>query len=168
MDAAGVPGARVVTGADTGRDARDILDAVVDPEIPVLTIADLGILRDVAVVGTAVEVTITPTYSGCPAMEHIRGRVENVLHDAGFEEVTVRTVYSPAWSTDWITPAARSKLADYGIAPPHPTAATPRPRVLCPQCAGAGNLVSEFGSTACKALMVCSECGEPFDYFKEL
>lgn len=168
MDAAGLPGARMVIAVDADRRARDVLDAVVDPEIPVLTIADLGVLRDVTVVGTSVDVTITPTYSGCPAMEHIRRRIESVLADAGFEPVTVRTVYSPAWTTDWITPEACAKLAGYGIAPPHPTALTPRPAVLCPRCAGAGNSVSEFGSTACKALMVCSKCGEPFDYFKEL
>ena len=147
--------------------ARRALATVVDPEIPVLTVEDMGILRGVEVVGERVTVTITPTYSGCPAMETIRRDVEAALAAAGFTEVTVDTGYSPAWTTDWIGPEARRKLAEVGIAPPGAVSA-PGP-VLCPRCrAQATREVSHFGSTACKALMVCESCGEPFDRFMEL
>ena len=143
---------------------EELLAEVVDPEIPVLTIADLGVLRDVGVDDGAVTVTITPTYSGCPALGVIEEDIVAVLTVAGFDRVTVNTVYSPAWTTDWMTESARQKLNEYGIAPP--TANEP---VLCPQCsAGDTTVVSLFGSTACKALMVCGECGEPFDHFKAI
>lgn len=145
-----------------------LLDRVVDPEIPVLTIADLGILREVAVdEHGAVTVTITPTYSGCPALGVIEEDIRTTLADAGYDRVTVRTTLTPAWTTDWMNEDARRKLAEYGIAPPGEIAAPSA--VVCPQCAaGDVRLVSEFGSTACKALMVCERCGEPFDHFKEL
>jgi ring-1,2-phenylacetyl-CoA epoxidase subunit PaaD len=147
--------------------------AVPDPEIPVLSIADLGVLRDVAIDDAgAVTVTITPTYSGCPAMEVIRQDVENSLFDKGFFDVTVRTVLSPAWTTDWMTEAGRAALADYGIAPPAPSAGGPVALALsvrCPQCGSPDTReLSRFGSTACKSLWVCTACREPFDHFKAI
>ncbi len=141
-----------------------ILGSVTDPEIPVLTIAELGILRSVEVEGNRVVVTITPTYSGCPAMAQIEADIVSALAREGIDEVEVRTTYSPAWSTDDISEEGRSKLEAFGIAPP-----VPEDEVLCPRCrADSPRLMARFGSTACKALMVCGSCGEPFDYFKEL
>ena len=141
----------------------ELLEQVLDPEIPALTIADLGILRDVEVTGSAVTVTITPTYSGCPALDTIKADITSVLASHGFT-ANVCTIYSPPWTTDMITAKGRMKLAEIGIAPPGPVN-----EVLCPRCAaGSPRTVSEFGSTACKALLVCSQCGEPFDLFKEL
>lgn len=138
------------------------LSAVCDPEIPVLTIADLGVLRDVRLDGEAVEVVITPTYSGCPAMNVIRFEIETALAAAGFSDVRVRTVLSPAWTTDWMSAEGARKLREYGIAPPVRGGA-----VVCPQCGAAEvELLSEFGSTACKALWRCLACREPFDVFK--
>ena len=154
----------MVTRVEMRPDARSVAASVVDPEIPVLTIGDLGILRDVEVDGDRVTVTITPTYSGCPAMRQIEDDLRKALTDAGYAEVEVRTVLTPAWSTDTITEEGRRKLAGFGIAPPDP-----EHEVLCPRCRADGpRLVARFGSTACKALMVCSSCGEPFDWFKEL
>ncbi len=148
--------------------ARDVLAQVVDPEIPSITIDELGILRGVVVDGSKVTVDITPTYSGCPAMDLIRRQVEDALLEAGFGEVEVRTVYAPAWSTDDMSDEGRRKLAAAGIFPPRRLDATDEP-VLCPRCAADRvRTVAEFGSTACKALMVCENCGEPFDRFKEL
>ncbi len=141
----------------------ELLDQIKDPEIPVLTIAELGILRGFDVVGSVVTVTITPTYSGCPAMDAIKADITSVLEDHGFTAI-VKTTYSPPWTTDMITLEGRAKLGRIGIAPPGPRSA-----VRCPRCfSGSPRTVSEFGSTACKALMVCSKCGEPFDLFKEL
>lgn len=169
MDAADLPGAGLVTPSRTTEDARSALAAVVDPEIPVLTISDLGILRDVTVVGDAVTVTITPTYSGCPAMDLIRTQIVDVLRRSGFEPVLVETVFDPPWTTDWMTDEARSKLAGIGIAPPRQDAAALPEPVLCPQCGGDDvKTLSAFGSTACKSLLVCSDCGEPFDLFKAI
>lgn len=143
---------------------REVVSGVVDPEIPVLTIADLGILRDVAVEDGTVVCTITPTYSGCPAMRQIEDDIRAALERAGHEEVVIRTVYLPAWSTDWISDEGQAKLAEFGIAPP-----TPEEEILCPRChSGGPRVIARFGSTACKALMVCSSCGEPFDYFKKI
>lgn len=149
--------------APTLGEVRELLDEIVDPEISALTIADLGVLRGVArdEDGT-LRVTVTPTYSGCPAMDLIRSQIASVLEAAGVERFEVETVYSPAWTTDWMTPDARRKLEETGIAPP---SSGP---VLCPQCRSEStHVVSPFGSTACKALMVCDSCGEPFDLFKE-
>lgn len=146
-------------------DIRRVLDTVVDPEIPVLTIADIGILRDIAIEGATVVVTITPTYSGCPAMDTIRDDVTAALALAGHNDVAVRTVLAPAWTTDWMSAEGRRKLEEYGIAPPRIDQAAP---IRCPQCRGEdAHVVSRFGSTACKALFVCDSCGEPFDHFKE-
>jgi ring-1,2-phenylacetyl-CoA epoxidase subunit PaaD len=151
--------------------AWDIAAGVVDPEIPVLTIADLGVLRDVAVDDGRVEVAITPTYSGCPAMNMIALEVELALEREGFRNVKVRTVLSPAWTTDWMSEEGRRKLRDYGIPPP--LAASSRralfgvEQIKCPQCGSQSTeLLSEFGSTSCKALWRCKRCREPFDYFK--
>ena len=142
----------------------DIAARMVDPEIPVLTIADLGILRSVEIDGDTVVCTITPTYSGCPAMRQIEDDLRQAFASEGLEQVEVRTVYQPAWTTDWMTEEGRRKLAQFGIAPPGAETA-----VLCPRCeADSPRMVARFGSTACKALMVCSGCGEPFDWFKQL
>lgn len=148
-------------------DLRDVLSEVVDPEIPVLTIADLGILRDVTETADGeVVVTITPTYSGCPAMEHLRSEITRVLNQSGHNRVRVLTTFQPAWTTDWMTAEAKAKLAEYGIAAPRGSSSDP---ILCPLCSADDNrLISEFGATACKALRVCGNCGEPFDHFKEI
>lgn len=147
--------------------------AVLDPELPVLTIADLGILRGVEVdrAGT-VTVTITPTYSGCPAMDAIRADVTAALSAAGFRRIDLRTVLSPAWTTDWMSSAGKAKLRAYGIAPPEPcrTGLVVVPlSVRCPQCGSLSTReLSRFGSTACKSLWVCESCAEPFDHFKAI
>jgi ring-1,2-phenylacetyl-CoA epoxidase subunit PaaD len=147
--------------------------AVPDPEVPVLTIADLGVLRDAEVRddGTAV-VTITPTYSGCPAMDLIRRDVEDAVRNAGFTAVEVRTALSPAWTTDWMTEEGRRALSAYGIAPPSMRGDGPVAVALsvrCPQCGSPRTReTSRFGSTACKSLWVCDECREPFDHFKAI
>jgi ring-1,2-phenylacetyl-CoA epoxidase subunit PaaD len=150
--------------------ALAVLGDIADPEIPVLTIADLGILRDVAVKGDSVEVTITPTYSGCPAMNAITLEIAAALARAGIE-ARIRTTLSPAWTTDWLSDAGRRKLAAFGIAPPEHTSSRralfgeARPR--CPLCGSADTeKISEFGSTACKSLHRCRACREPFDAFK--
>jgi ring-1,2-phenylacetyl-CoA epoxidase subunit PaaD len=148
--------------------------AVPDPEVPVLTIEDLGVLRSVDVADDgAVHVTITPTYSGCPAMDTIRADVLTALGEAGFADVTVELVLSPAWTTDWMSEAGKEKLRDYGIAPPQPRApggAVPLQLSLrCPQCGSPDtHELSRFGSTACKSLWVCDACREPFDHFKTI
>ena len=147
--------------------------AVLDPEVPVLTIADLGVLRDVTVDADGlVTVTVTPTYSGCPAMDVIRRDVEDAVRAAGFAAVEVRTVLSPAWTTDWMTEQGRRALADYGIAPPQRRSSTTGPilvslSVRCPQCGSSDTReLSRFGSTACKSMWACNACLEPFDHFK--
>ncbi len=155
----------------TAVDIRDLVAAVPDPELPMITIGDLGILRDVQVDADGrVVVKITPTYSGCPAMDAIRVDVLARLAAAGYSNADVRLVLAPAWTTDWITPAGRAALSRHGIVPPH--AAGPmalRLSVRCPQC-GSPNTheISRFGSTACKALWSCRACLEPFDHVKAL
>jgi ring-1,2-phenylacetyl-CoA epoxidase subunit PaaD len=151
--------------------ARKALAAVTDPEIPVLTIEDLGVLRDVRQDGEIVEVVITPTYSGCPAMNMITLEIETALVSAGFGNARVRTVLAPAWTTDWMSEAGRRKLHAYGIAPPEPGAGRRAlfgvARPACPRCESAATeLISEFGSTSCKSLHRCRDCREPFDAFK--
>ncbi len=147
------------------------LGQVADPEIPVLSIADLGIVRDVEV-GETVTVALAPTYSGCPATEVIEHSVLDVLHEHGIEQVQIRRVLSPPWTTDWISDEGREKLREYGIAPPQKGAGKRSllrgsADVACPRCgATATERVSEFGSTACKAAYRCRECLEPFEYFK--
>lgn len=142
----------------------DILRSVKDPEIPVISIHDLGILRDIKIHDDQAELIITPTYSGCPAMLEIEKEIHNALKAEGIENFKITTVLSPAWTTDWMTEEGKKKLEAYGIAPPNPTAPE---NVACPQCKSQNTaLVSEFGSTACKALYKCKDCLEPFDYFK--
>jgi ring-1,2-phenylacetyl-CoA epoxidase subunit PaaD len=160
-----------LSDTDLRRRAWDAASRVVDPEIPVLTIADLGVLRDVTVTDGRVEVAITPTYSGCPAMNMIALEVELALEREGIYGPKIRTVLSPAWTTDWMSEEGRGKLRGYGIAPP--LAAGGRralfgdQTVACPQCGSEHTgLLSEFGSTSCKALWRCRSCREPFDYFK--
>lgn len=153
--------------------ARAVVAEVLDPEVPVLTIEDLGVLREVRMEGSRVHVTITPTYSGCPAMDAIRADIEKALADKGFSDIHIQTALLPAWTTDWISEVGKDKLRAYGIAPPAHLASRGVVRlalsVRCPQC-GSGNTreVSRFGSTACKALWSCNECLEPFDHFKAL
>lgn len=172
--------------ADTLERANRALATVCDPEIPVLTLADLGIVREVALEGARVVVKLTPTYTGCPATEVICEDVRRALTDAGLVDAEVRMVLTPAWTTDWISEAGRRKLRDYGIAPPAPVAGChttpPQTAVIrwmprrepaadtsprCPRCdAPQVERLSEFGSTACKSLWRCLACREPFDYFK--
>lgn len=148
---------------------------VCDPEVPVLTIEDLGVLRSVRVAGegedATVRVEITPTYSGCPAVDAMRDDIVKTLTDAGYRHVEVRTVLAPAWTTDWMSESGKQKLEAFGIAPPGPRGRGGRVDlglgIRCPHC---GSLhtreLSHFGSTSCKALYVCQKCGEPFDHFK--
>jgi ring-1,2-phenylacetyl-CoA epoxidase subunit PaaD len=159
--------------------AREVAASVLDPELPVLTLADLGVLRDVSADEEGVLVTITPTYSGCPAMAAIRNDLVASLRKAGFDRVRVRTALAPAWTTDWISADGRRKLAEYGIAPPNPvgprggpvplTLSPPKPRVRCPHCGATDTEeLSRFGATACKSLWRCRACAEPFEHIKEL
>ncbi len=145
--------------------------AVVDPEIPVLTIGDLGVLRQVRLAGDTVEVEITPTYSGCPAMRTIELAIDTALREAGIGKFRITTVLAPAWTTDWLSAEGRRKLAEFGIAPPSGQSSRRAlfgaDAVACPHCGSADTeRISEFGSTACKALYRCRRCAEPFDYFK--
>lgn len=155
----------------------DLAATVPDPEIPVISIADLGILRDAELVDGRAEVTITPTYSGCPAMDRITSDVTDVLAEAGYDDVCVRLVLHPAWSTDWMTERGRNQLREYGIAPPAHAAQKnegPIPltllrpsQIACPKCESTNTRkLSHFGSTSCKSLYSCNDCFEPFDYFK--
>ena len=165
--------------APTVEQVREVLATVTDPEIPVIAIADLGVLRDVEVDGEHVTVTITPTYSGCPAMDEITADVRSALAAAGIHDVEVRMVLSPAWTTDWMTDTGRQALRDYGIAPPAPRAAGPvlvqlgrapvtaTTDVPCPHCGSARTEeLLRFASTSCKAMRRCLDCREPFDHFK--
>ena len=152
----------------------NILKDVPDPEIPVLTVQDLGIIRDINLRDDEVEVIITPTYSGCPAMDMIATNIRLVLMENGFRNIKITTTLSPAWTTDWMSEEGKQKLKAYGIAPPNPKQQVcnnelfaPHEAVQCPRCNSYHtHRVSEFGSTACKALYQCDECSEPFDYFK--
>ncbi|MEU3410629.1 1,2-phenylacetyl-CoA epoxidase subunit PaaD [Streptomyces sp. NPDC006658] len=185
----------MVTATALEAELLELAGSVPDPELPVLTLRELGVLRAVRVHGAdTVEVDLTPTYTGCPAIETMSADIERVLRAHGMREVTVRTVLAPAWSTDDITPEGREKLREFGIAPPRTRrAAGPVPLALgptrtetahadgnrrpeagtepvrCPHCGSAGTeLLSRFSSTACKALRRCLDCREPFDHFKEL
>lgn len=159
--------------AGTEAKIRQLLEGVSDPEIPVLSVLDLGIVRNIAATGEGVTITITPTYSGCPAMNTIATEIDQTLREAGFENVRVETQLSPAWTTDWLTEKGKQKLEAYGIAPPvEPTPDTLKlfgkeVEVRCPQCKSRNTrMISQFGSTACKSLYQCNDCLEPFDYFK--
>lgn len=165
----------MVTDTRLEAELRDLAGSVPDPELPVLSLAELGVLRDVRVDGPGrVTVRLTPTYTGCPAIETMSADIERVLHDHGIPEVSVVTVLAPAWSTDDISAEGRRKLAEFGIAPPraHSAGGGPVPLTLsvrCPHCGSTDTeLLSRFSSTACKALRRCVACREPFDHFKEL
>jgi ring-1,2-phenylacetyl-CoA epoxidase subunit PaaD len=151
----------------------EIAASVLDPEVPVLTIEDLGILRDVRVADDRVTVTITPTYSGCPAMDLIRDEVELTLRSLNVDG-RVETLLSPAWTTDWMTESGKAKLTEYGIAPPTGRRAVDGPVMLaltvrCPLCGSPNTTeLSRFGSTSCKSLWRCNDCREPFDHFKAI
>ncbi len=141
----------------------DWLDAVPDPEIPVISVVDLGVVRGVDVTGAAVKVTITPTYSGCPAMSVIALDIETALARQGVTDLTLETRIAPPWTTDWLSDKGRARLEGYGIAPPRAAGGPER----CPRCRStAVERVSQFGSTPCKAQWRCTDCLEPFDYFK--
>jgi ring-1,2-phenylacetyl-CoA epoxidase subunit PaaD len=154
-------------------DIYSALHEIPDPEIPVISIVELGVIRDVSANGKTVEVKITPTYSGCPAMKQMEDDVKKKLAEKGFEKIIIKTVYTPAWTSDWLSMEARQKLQDYGIAPPEESTTdksflTNRPKqITCPRCKSKNTvMVSQFGSTACKALYKCNDCLEAFDYFK--
>lgn len=153
---------------------ENLLSEIPDPEIPIISIKELGILRDVKLNNDEVEVVITPTYSGCPAMRLIEDQIKEALGERGIEKFKVTSVLTPAWTTDWITDEAKKKLEDYGIAPPEKFSPDKSlldpfgPKDLrCPHCKSKDvKMVSQFGSTACKAHYKCNDCLEPFDYFK--
>jgi ring-1,2-phenylacetyl-CoA epoxidase subunit PaaD len=154
---------------DTGKQKiLSILQEVCDPEIPVLSILDLGIVRDVKMNDDAIEVIITPTYSGCPAMDMISMNIRMALIENGYHKIKITSILSPAWTTDWMSETGKEKLKAYGIAPPGTWSDVASDRVPeCPQCGSSNTkLLSEFGSTACKALYQCNDCKEPFDHFK--
>lgn len=152
----------------TKQEIEEILKKISDPEIPVLSIVDLGIIRDVIPDGNQVQVNITPTYSGCPAMNMIATQIRMELLSNGFEKVIIQEELYPSWTTDWITEEGKLRLKKYGISPPQKILKeNNEPLVICPQCESVNTeLVSEFGSTACKSLYKCLDCFEPFDYFK--
>jgi ring-1,2-phenylacetyl-CoA epoxidase subunit PaaD len=166
----------VIRAFPTRDEVLEILAGVKDPEIPVISVVELGIVRDVTVGDAGVVVTITPTYSGCPAMREIEADIASALQEHGISPVEVRTVYSPAWTTDWIGEEARAKLAAYGIAPPSRTRESElitlsrrSSPIACPYCHSLQTeRKSEFGSTACKAIWFCRGCQQPFEEFKAL
>ncbi|MBI1244959.1 MAG: phenylacetate-CoA oxygenase subunit PaaJ [Alphaproteobacteria bacterium] len=151
-----------------------VLGQVMDPEVPALSVVDLGIVREIRCEASGLAIDLTPTYTGCPATAAIRLDVENAIEAAGLGRPTIRLVTSPAWTTDWISPDARRRLKEYGIAPPAGSAPkgrrglfAPEPAIACPRCGSTDTRqTSAFGSTACKALYVCAACAEPFEYFK--
>jgi ring-1,2-phenylacetyl-CoA epoxidase subunit PaaD len=149
-----------------------VLQTVMDPEIPVISVVELGIVREVRQGSRGLEVVLTPTYTGCPATRQIEHDIRAALDEAGFKDVELKVVLSPAWTTDWISDEGRRKLKQFGIAPPQGKAGKRAlfgapPQVACPHCGSVRTeLISEFGSTPCKALMRCQDCREPFDYFK--
>jgi ring-1,2-phenylacetyl-CoA epoxidase subunit PaaD len=151
-----------------------ILGDVLDPEVPALSVVDLGLIRQVKVGDKGVVINVTPTYTGCPATDLIAEIIKAAVTSCGYDNVTIKLVLSPAWTSDWISPTARLKLKEYGIAPPVGNAPTGRaallglsPIVACPRCDSTQTeRISEFGSTACKAMYRCTSCLEPFEYFK--
>jgi ring-1,2-phenylacetyl-CoA epoxidase subunit PaaD len=160
------------------RNAWDVLHSVLDPEVPALSVCDLGIVRDVIAHADGIEVVLTPTYSGCPATEVIEQAVIDAVNHAGLGPARVTLQRAPAWTTDWISDDGRRKLREYGIAPPSGNAAVsqerpirllPRQRIECPRCSSTNTeRLAAFGSTACKSLYRCVACREPFEYFKPL
>lgn len=153
---------------------RSLLEEVMDPEVPVLSVVDLGIIRKIDVTTQGPVITITPTYSGCPAMDVISMNIRLKMMEHGYRNVQIKTVLSPAWTTDWMTEKGKLQLKAYGISPPNPSHSVCTPdlfqqeeSIQCPRCNSYNTrLVSQFGSTACKALYQCNDCKEPFDYFK--
>jgi ring-1,2-phenylacetyl-CoA epoxidase subunit PaaD len=164
-------GARAARGDDLAR-AWAVLEQVMDPEVPVVSVVDLGIVRDLDWRAGHLHLVVTPTYSGCPATEVIEADIRDALQQAGFATPALERRLTPAWSTDWISELGRQRLRAYGIAPPEGSTSKrsllgEAPQVCCPQCASTHTeMLSQFGSTACKALYRCRECLEPFDYFK--
>ena len=160
----------------TEAQAWQVLQEIPDPELPAVSVCELGIVREVRAAEDTVTVVVTPTYSGCPATQMIEAAIRTALQDAGCAAVSVETRLSPAWTTDWLTPEARAKLRAHGIAPPQATASESAqplrfvpPAPSCPRCGARDTLrLSEFGSTACKALYRCAQCLEPFEYFKPI
>ena len=160
--------------------ALAVAETVTDPELPMLTLAELGVLRSVEDNGERVVVAITPTYTGCPAMDAMRDDLDHRLHEAGYRDVEIKVVLEPAWTTDWISESGRRKLAEAGIAPPGPAPRKhsgpipltlgPSVRVVaCPQCGSSDTVqISGFSATACKALRRCRSCAEPFEHVKEI
>lgn len=148
------------------------LALIPDPEIPVISILDLGIVRHVRYNGNTLEIAITPTYTGCPAMNLFEAEIKAAMHDQGFDNIHIKIVHSPAWTSAWLSPQAKEKLRKYGIAPPVMDAQqddplAPPPAIPCPRCDSKHTkLISQFGATACKSLYTCNECKEPFEYFK--
>ena len=167
----------IKSSAPTRDEVFELLTGIPDPELPVVDIVELGIVRDVSIDGDSVRVDVTPTYSGCPALRMIEDEIVEKLKAHGFSDVKVRNVFSPAWTTDWLSDETKQKLKDYGIAPPGIAATSDgaelitirrsRETVACPYC-GSRNTEqkSEFGSTACKAIHFCNGCHQPFDHFK--
>jgi ring-1,2-phenylacetyl-CoA epoxidase subunit PaaD len=158
----------------TKEDIFNLLSEIPDPEIPVISIIELGVIRNVEIINNStISLKITPTYSGCPAMKQIEDDVRKKLSENGFTTIDIKTIFSPPWTTDWITPEAKEKLRKYGIAPPENSTEDKswltgkEKKIACPRCKSLNTkLISQFGSTACKALYQCQECLEPFDYFK--
>jgi ring-1,2-phenylacetyl-CoA epoxidase subunit PaaD len=164
-----------IPGSEEEQQIWYLLREVPDPEVPVLSVIDLGIIRTLRVIhpGRSVEITVTPTYSGCPAMDVISINIRMALLQHGYTDVRIKTVLSPAWTTDWMSEGGKQKLKVYGIAPPGKTNNNgsilfgETDTIQCPQCRSYHTImISEFGSTACKSLYKCNDCGEPFDYFK--
>ena len=157
----------------TEQDVLSFLKEIPDPEIPVINIVELGVIRKINIQGNAVEIELTPTYSGCPAMKQMEDDIVATLTQKGIAQVSIKTIYTPAWTTDWINEEAKEKLRKYGIAPPQEITSDKSfitgktKQIKCPRCGSLNTeLVSQFGSTACKALYRCKDCLEPFDYFK--
>ena len=160
---------------DLKKHIYSLLENIADPEVPVLSVLDLGIVRDVRVSDAGVEIIITPTYSGCPAMNVIATNIRMEMAAQSIDNVTITTILSPAWTTDWMTESGKEKLKNYGIAPPQTRARLDKmlfekdPSVPCPLCDSLNTeQISEFGSTACKSLFRCLDCLEPFDYLSQL
>lgn len=162
----------LITVSEKLNKAFEVLETVYDPEIPVLSVLDMGVIREIKEEDKILVVKISPTYTGCPAMKVIEMSVQLALEDAGLGPVKIITVIDPAWTTDWISESGKQKLKDYGIAPPQTLSRVNKLKsltidVACPRCNSIDTVcISEFGSTACKALYKCRECLEPFDYFK--
>lgn len=159
----------MVTNRPTREQVLAYLSEIADPEIPVVTIEEIGMLRDVHMLDDSCEVILTPTYTGCPAMGIIEADIKALLNSKGIANVTVKMTYSPAWTSDWISENARNKIRAYGIAPPKPCAdgIAGETHIACPICGGEDTaIVSRYGATACKALYKCNSCKEPFEYFK--